>query len=444
MKFLSCSIFFISLVFFSCKKEDSKKKTSSTSTDNQTNISISWIKQFGTSSDDLSNYLSIDSSENIYIVGTTNGNLNENNNFGENDIFLIKYDNSGNIKWTRQIGSTDNDSGNRVSVDSSDNVYVTGYVKGSLDNKTYLSNRDSFLINYDSEGNINWSIQFGTIDWDTAYGIHTDKLNNVFVAGNSHGSMDNLTQFGNADLFLSKYDSNGINQWTRQIGSSGFEICWDLKLDSLGNSYVAGRTDGIIEGKNYGSADALLLKYDSNGNKIWSKQFGTSSQDHAISLSIDSSNNVYVTGSTQGDLGGTNKGCDNGIGETCFLRDVYLRKYDSNGTIQWTNQIGTGFDDESWRMTVDSKDNIYLTGYTNGNLDGNTNVGNSDIFIIKYNSDGIKQWVKLTGTSVEDKPTGIYVDSNENIFISGYTQGSLDGNTNKGGFDSFLLKMEIK
>jgi hypothetical protein len=433
-----------SLTIFSCAKKSSDDSKTTTDNTTTTSTSISWVKQFGTSSDDFSNYLSIDSSENIYIVGTTTGKLNENNNFGGDDIFLIKFDNSGNIKWTRQIGSTDNDSGNRVTVDSSNNVYVTGYVKGSLDNNTYIWNRDAFLIKYDSEGNKKWSIQFGTVDGETAYGIDTDKFNNVYVAGNSHGSMDNLTQFGNADIFLSKYDSNGANQWTRQIGSSAFEVCWDIKLDSLGNSYVVGRTDGSIEGTNYGSADAVLLKYDSNGNKIWSKQFGTSKQDHAISLSIDSLDNVYVTGSTQGDLGGTNKGCDDGIGETCFLRDIYLSKYDSSGNHQWINQIGTGADDQSWRMTVDFKDNIYITGYTNGDLEGNTNIGNSDIFILKYNTGGIKQWTKLIGTSAEDKSTGIYVDSNENIFISGYTQGSLNGNINKGGFDSFLLKMVIK
>ena len=134
------TIFLFSLNIISC---------SSSSDTGSSTTSISWVKQFGTSSDDFSNYLSIDSSENIYIVGTTTGKLNGNNNFGGDDIFLIKYDNSGNIKWTRQIGSTDNDSGMRVSVDSSNNVYITGYVKGSLDNNTYISNRDSFLIKYD-------------------------------------------------------------------------------------------------------------------------------------------------------------------------------------------------------------------------------------------------------------------------------------------------------
>ena len=93
------SIFSLNII--SCSSSDSGSSTTS----------ISWVKQFGTSSDDFSNYLSIDSSENIYIVGTTTGKLNENNNLGGDDIFLIKFDNSGNIKWTRQIGSIDNDSG---------------------------------------------------------------------------------------------------------------------------------------------------------------------------------------------------------------------------------------------------------------------------------------------------------------------------------------------
>ena len=91
-------------------------------------------------------------------------------------------------------------------------------------------------------------------------------------------------------------------------------------------------------------------------------------------------------------------------------------------------------------MTIDSSDNIYLTGRTIGGLDGNTNSGDMDIILVKYNSTGTKQWTSQLGTSSIDAVSGMSIDSSGNVFISGYTEGGLDGNTNSGNKDIFLVK----
>ena len=97
---------------------------------------------------------------------------------------------------------------------------------------------------------------------------------------------------------------------------------------------------------------------------------------------MDSSDNIYVTGTTNGGLdGNTNSGNS----------DIFLVKYYDNGTKQWTQQLGTSSDDWGKAVAVDSSDNIYLTGVTNGGLDNNTNSGDNDIFLVKYNSDGVIQ-----------------------------------------------------
>jgi len=85
-------------------------------------------------------------------------------------------------------------------------------------------------------------------------------------------------------------------------------------------------------------------------------------------------------------------------------------------------------------------DNIYVTGSTSGGLDGNTNSGIHDIFLVKYNSSGVKQWTKQLGTSSTDVGNGVTVDSSDNIYVTGLTSGGLDGNTNSGGYDLFLVK----
>jgi hypothetical protein len=121
---------------------------------------------------------------------------------------------------------------------------------------------------------------------------------------------------------------------------------------------------------------------DNTTTSPWTKQLGTSSNDGGSGVTTDSSDNIYVTGYTYGDLdGNTSSGG----------QDIILVKYNSSGTKQWTKQLGTSSNDVGNGVTTDSSDNIYVTGYTEGDLDGNTNLGQKDIFLVKYNSDGVKQ-----------------------------------------------------
>ena len=124
--------------------------------------------------------------------------------------------------------------------------------------------------------------------------------------------------------------------------------------------------------------------------KQWSrtKQLGTFKDEGGLGVSIDSSGNIYVTGDTDGGLdGNTNYGNDCSV-PPCS--DIFLVKYNSSGTKQWTKQIGTPFPDSGQGVSTDSSGNIYVTGSTDGGLDGNTYYGHYDIFLIKFNSSGTK------------------------------------------------------
>ena len=115
----------------------------------------------------------------------------------------------------------------------------------------------------------------------------------------------------------------------------------------------------------------------------------------------------------------------------------------SSGFTTWsgTQQLGTSSGDSTAiEVTVDSSGNIYVTGFTLGGLDNNTNSGSKDLFLVKYNSSGTKQWTQHLGTSSHDPGNGVTVDSSDNIYVSGYTQGGLDGNTNSGSDDIILVK----
>ena len=112
-----------------------------------------------------------------------------------------------------------------------------------------------------------------------------------------------------------------------------------------------------------------------------------------------------------------------------------------NTSKQWTKLLGTSSDEDGNGVTVDSSGNIYVTGRTGGALDSIANSGSSDIFLVKYDSTGEKQWTKLLGTSSNDYGFGVTVDSSDNIYVTGYTAGGLDNNSNSGSLDIFLVKL---
>ena len=144
-----------------------------------------------------------------------------------------------------------------------------------------------------------------------------------------------------------------------------------------------------------------------------------------------------MTGRTNGDLdGNSNSGND----------DLFVVKYNSSGTKQWTKQLGSSPADSEYvtdnpnGVTTDSSGNVYVVGSTSGALDGNSSAGNNDLFVVKFNSSGTKQWTQQLGTSSPDIAYGVATDSSGNVYVTGYTEGGLDGNSNAGNRDIFVVK----
>ena len=107
-----------------------------------------------------------------------------------------------------------------------------------------------------------------------------------------------------------------------------------------------------------------------------------------------------------------------------------------------TKQFGTSSPDHAYGISTDIGGNVYVTGHTNGSLDGNTNAGSSDLFVVKYDSGGIKQWTQQLGSAEEDFGIGITLDSSGDVYATGFTGGGLDGNANAGNNDFFVVKYD--
>ena len=443
----------------SCEQAEWEDRTCSTSSGTKDNKAFT--KQLGSTGEDVAKGVAVDSSGNSYVTGYTDGGLDGNRHWGKNDFFLIKYNSSGTKEWTKQEGSSGNEYAYGVAVDSSDNIYVTGYT----DNKFHGNNKsgrfDIFLVKYNSSGARQWTKQLGTSNHEFASAVATDSSDNIYVTGNTWGGLDGSTKpsycmgYGTVkaskectDIFLVKYNSSGTKQWVKQLegSSKSYDNAQGVAVDSSDNIYLAGTTNGGLDGNtSSGKHDILLVKYNSDGSKQWLQQFGSSSNDMGLHVDVDSKGNIYVTGYTEGGLvGNTNSGD----------RDIFLVKYNSSGTKQWTQQLGTPTFEEGNGVAVDSSDNIYVSGWTRGKLD--TYAGGDDAIVLKYNSSGTKQWTRQFGapsfleksqynsssqmTTSADRGAGVAVDSSGNIFVTGNTEGGMDGNTNSGKNDIFLVK----
>jgi len=253
---------------------------------------IEWIRQFGAAGPAFEFASAVDADGNIYVTGLTDGTLPGQTSVGEVDAFVRKYDAEGNELWTRQFGTSSFDVAFGVAADAG-GVYVAGRTFGTLPGQTSAGLHDAFVRKYDSEGNELWTRQFGSSSTDTASGVAAD-VGGVYVAGSSEGTLPGQTSAGSTDVFVRKYDAEGNELWTRQFGTSSSDLALGVAADA-GGVYVAGWTGGTLLGQtSAGDYDAFVRKYDSEGNELWTRQFGTSSSDGSRGVAADAGG-VYVS-----------------------------------------------------------------------------------------------------------------------------------------------------
>jgi uncharacterized protein (TIGR03437 family) len=259
-----------------------------------------WVREFGSAASSTATFahgVAADSSG-VYVVGVTDGALPGQTGFGNGggSAFIRKYDPSGTELWTHEFSVTGNEGANGVAVNST-GVYMVGEAAGVFPNaKVDSSGFFNFWVRkYDANGNEQWTSQFGPGQHMRAAAVDGTG---VYAVGNmGGGALPGQTSSGGYDAFVKKYDLNGNPLWARQFGTGASDIPYGAGSDGNG-VYLAGTTLGILPGQTTaGNYDSYIRKYDTDGNEIWTLQFGTESSDRANGVAANSSG-VYIAGNT--------------------------------------------------------------------------------------------------------------------------------------------------
>ena len=408
------------------------------------NLNWLWAKQAGGISGDKGYSIAVDAYGNSYITGyfresATFGTttLTSSSDYGS-DIFVAKMDINGNWLWAKQAGGTDYDDGYSIAVDVNGNSYVTGYFYGSatFGTTTLTSSSDYgsdiFVAKLDINGNWLWAKQAGGTSYDYGNRIAVDAYGNSYVTGyfkSSSCSFGTITlnSSGYEDIFVAKMDSNGNWMWAKQAGGTSEDGGTSIAVDANGNSYVTG---SFKESANFGTTtltssgswDIFVAKIDHNGNWLWAKQAGGTDNNGGISIAVDANGNSYVTGGFYG------SSCSFStitlINSSIEYSDIFVAKIDYNGNWLWAKQAGgTGYD-AGYGIAVDTNGNSYVTGEFDGSATFGTTTftssGGSDIFVAKLDSNGNWLWAKQAGGTDDDYGKGIAVDDNGNSYVTGY------------------------
>jgi hypothetical protein len=375
-----------------------------------------WARKLGGTNSDFANSVTTDSNGNIVVTGQYASNpltlfaadgttaFTTLTNSGLNDGFVVKYNSAGTPLWARRLGGTGTDIALGSSTDSSGNIIVAvQYTSNPLtiynaDGTTFttLANdgandggNDGFVVKYNSEGTPQWARKLGgTGSIDIPLGSSTDSSGNIIVVGyynsnpltiyNADGTtFTTLACLGSFDGFVVKYDSTGTLLWARRVSGTSSELPLGSSTDSSGNIIVVGYYDSttltiynangttFTTLANAGGNDGFVVKYDSSGTPLWARRVSGTSSELPFGSSTDSSGNIIVAG-----------------------------RYDSNPLTIY-NANGTTF------TTL-------------------ANAGGNDVFVVKYNSDGTPLWAKRVGGTGSDTANSVTTDSAGNIIVGGY------------------------
>jgi len=394
-----------------------------------------WAKSVGGNGPDSPMGIAVDALGNVYITGgfATTADFDPGpgvfnlTSAGQTDIYIAKLDPAGNFVWAKGvIGGTWYDHGYKIILDATGNVHVVGrfyYQGGARDfdpgpGTFFLTAdwEDIFILKLDNDGNFLWARDIGNVQENRGYSIALDASGNIYTTGYFKGTTDfdpgagvyNLTSSGDWDVFYSKLDANGNFVWARAMVNSTSTYYSDgnygrkIALDASGNIYATGRYSGTTDFDfgtgtfnltSNGGYDIYLLKMTNDGDFVWAKSMGGSGYDEGFSLSVSSTDDVYVTGFFVNTVDFDPSAATFNLTATGSNDDIFVSKFDSNGNFIWASSMGGPNDDQGTNIATNATEDVYVLGWFSGTADFDpgactlflSSAGADDLFIQKLN-----------------------------------------------------------
>lgn len=386
---------------------------------------------------------------------------------------------SQTFEWAKQEGAEDiRESARKTVFDRFGNMYTIGTFGGTNGGTTNIGNipltshgqGDVFIAKYNSNRELIWIRYGGSIYYDYIYGLEIDMSGNVIVSGIFSKSIGNfsasayfgstvLMPYGRADLFIIKYNAGGDLIRAKSFGSSEDDQLNGMSSDASGNLYITGGFknniffDNINLINSNSSYQNFIVKFNSDVNAVWGKNSVGITSCIGTDVVSDEAGNTVTTGFFSGSIS-----FDNVTLTSHGSNDIILIKHDPSGKLVWAKSYGGNELDYGLKVDMDSEKNIVLTGSYELTLDFGNSVsivsrGGADIFISRFDSNGVIRWAKegggpdIGGFTSDESPSDIIADSEGNSFLTGYFVSRIifendTLSTVSGGSDVYIIKYD--
>ncbi len=392
-------------------------------------MDITWQQCFGGSDqDEARDMVAMDNG--YMILGYTysqDGDIS--NNHGSNDVWLVRIDSLGSLLWEKTLGGSASDYGSSISKISDTTYYILcGASSGDDDisNDRFPNSADFWIVKIDTLGNILWDRIVGTSHNDTPEKIITTNDGGALALGfNGLNDGDKTEGYGMFDMWMIKLNSEGTTQWEFTLGGSDIDFPNDIIQTSDGGYLVSGSAivepGGNLTCNMHGQADAVLVKLDSARNIEWQHCYGGSGYDGAIRI-MELDDGYLFSGypdSNDGDISGWH-------GDS----DIWLVKIDFEGEIIWQKCLGGSDTDGAHSVFKTNNGGYQLIGITfsnNEDVSGNHSViGRGDIWMVKVDSQGVIVWQQCVGGLATEYPSyfGVIQKADDNYVIAGMAYDS--------------------
>mgnify|MGYP001375110020 FL=1 len=425
--------------FFGCVKSE-------LSIENK-NYELNYIKSFGGSNDDEANDIINTSDGGFMVIGssTSSDGLIQNKMGLESDIILMKFDSDKSIEWVKNYGGSRDDRGQSVVEVSGIGYALLGY---SMSNDGDASSNEGFHDNWviliDSKGDIIWEKSYGFSGHDHAYNIIKTKDGNLFFNGfldvtasrglGSTKKVGKSIKHGVGEFWCHKIDLGGNILWRKYFGGTNNDRSYDSVETSDGDFLIVGSSESkdIDISSPKGSYDIWVIKLSSNGDLLWERSYGGSKYETANSIIQSADKKIHILGSTLSN--------DKNISFQMGSSDFWLLTIDSDGNLLSEQTFGGSNFDKGKKIEIDSKDNLWLTGYSRSiDFDFSSNKGKNDAVLIQLSKNRILKEVFEIGAEGEDIANSLIHFNENEIIVAGYSDSKEDYFIeNKGGKDIFL------